>query len=88
MIHSDQFELFLPDFPYSELLIWMPAPNVTDHSYFDSVYLNICTALSQQTEDFCLLQMYCRLEDFFVLLLLLKISSDLQHIDLSRTQAP
>ena len=38
---------FLPIFPYSELLIWMlPAPNLTDHSYFDSVYLKIFTALS------------------------------------------
>ena len=46
MIHLDQLE-FLPIFPYSELLIWMlPAPNVTDHSYFDSVYLKIFTALS------------------------------------------
>ena len=43
---SDQLE-FLPFFPYSELLIWMlPAPNVTDHSYYDSVYLNIFTTLS------------------------------------------
>ena len=46
VIHLDQLE-FLPIFPYSELLIWMlPAPNVTDHSYFDSVYLKIFTALS------------------------------------------
>ena len=38
VIHLDQLE-FLPIFLYSELLIWMlPAPNVTDHSYFDSVY--------------------------------------------------
>ena len=37
VIHLDQLE-FLPIFPYSALLIWMmPAPNVTDHSYFDSV---------------------------------------------------
>ena len=43
---KDQFE-FLPIFPYSELLIWMlPAPNLTDHSYFDSVYLKIFTAFS------------------------------------------
>ena len=41
MIHSDLLEV-LPVFPYSELLIWMlPAPNVTDHSYFDSAYLQI-----------------------------------------------
>ena len=53
VIHSDQLE-FLPIFPYSELLIWMlPAPNVTDHSYYDSVYLKIL---------FC---QCCRLEDFF-----------------------
>ena len=46
VIHLDQLE-FLPIFPYSELLIWMlPAPNVTDHSYFDSVYLIIFAALS------------------------------------------
>ena len=46
VIHLDQLE-FLPIFPYSELLIWMlSAPNVTDHSYFDSVYLKIFTALS------------------------------------------
>ena len=46
MIHLDQLE-FLPIFPYSELLIWMlPVPNVTDHSYFDSVYLKIFKALS------------------------------------------
>ena len=37
VIHLDQLE-FLPIFLYSALLIWMmPAPNVTDHSYFDSV---------------------------------------------------
>ena len=35
-----------PIFPNSELLIWMLLePNVTDHSYFDSVYLKIFTAL-------------------------------------------
>ena len=35
MINLDQLE-FLPIFSYSEILIWMlPAPNVTDHSYFD-----------------------------------------------------
>ena len=45
-IHLDQLE-FLPVFLYSEHLIWMlPAPNVTDHSYFDSVYLKIFTAFS------------------------------------------
>ena len=45
-IYLDHLE-FLPIFPYSELLIWMlPAPNLTDHSYFDSVYLKIFTALS------------------------------------------
>ena len=37
---------FLPILPYSELLIWLlPAQNVTDHSYFDSVYLKLFTAL-------------------------------------------
>ena len=46
VFYLDQLE-FLPIFPYSELLIWMlPAPNLTDHSYFDSVYLKIFTALS------------------------------------------
>ena len=36
-----------PDRGLAELLIWMLlAPNVTDHSYFDSVYLKIFTALS------------------------------------------
>ena len=46
VIHLDQLE-FLPIFPYSELFIWMlPAPNVTDHSYSDSVCLKIFTALS------------------------------------------
>ena len=46
VIHSDQLE-FLPNFRYSELLIWLLlAPNVTDHSYYDSVYLKIFTALS------------------------------------------
>ena len=46
MIDLDQLE-FLPIVPYSELLILMlPAPNVTDHSYFDSVHLKIFTALS------------------------------------------
>ena len=45
VIYLDQLE-FLPIFPNSELLIWMlPAPNVTDHSCFDSVYLKIFTAL-------------------------------------------
>ena len=37
VIHLDQLE-FLPIFP--------PAPNVTDHSYCDSVYLKMFTALS------------------------------------------
>ena len=41
VIHLDQLE-FLPIFPYSELLVWM----LTDHSYFDSVYLKIYTGLS------------------------------------------
>ena len=46
VIYLDQLE-FLPIFHFSELLIWMlPAPNLTDHSYFDSVYLKIFTALS------------------------------------------
>ena len=46
VIHLDQLE-FLPIFAYSELLIWMlSAPYVTDHSYFDSVYLKIFTVLS------------------------------------------
>ena len=46
MIHLDQLE-FLPIFLYSEPLIWMLlAPNVTDHSYFDSFCLKIFTALS------------------------------------------
>ena len=45
VIHSDQLEFF-PNF-CSELLIRMlPAPNVTHHSYFDSVYLKIITAPS------------------------------------------
>ena len=47
VIHLDQLE-FLPIFPYSEILIWMlPAPNVTEHSYFDrsSVCLKIFTVL-------------------------------------------
>ena len=85
MTHLDQLE-FLPIFPYSERLIWMlPAPNVTDHSYFDSIYLKIFTALSLlATKDFCLLSMYCRLEDFF---LMLKKSSDLQHMDVPRSSA-
>ena len=47
VIHSDQLEFLPTYFPYSELLIWMlPAPNVTDHSYFDSVYLKIFIVLS------------------------------------------
>ena len=46
VIHLDQLE-FLPIFAYSEFLIWMlPAPNVTEHSYFDSVCLKIFTALT------------------------------------------
>ena len=44
MIHLDQLE-FLPIFPYTELLIWM-LHQLTDHSYFDSVYLKIFKALS------------------------------------------
>ena len=80
MIHLDQLQ-FLPIFPYSELLIWMlPVPNVTDHSYFDSVYVKTFTALSFLANY--LLPMYCRLEDFF---LMLKKSSDLRHMDLPRT---
>ena len=48
VIHLDQLE-FLPIFPYSELLIWMLlAPNVTDHSYFDSVCLKILFTHSKQ----------------------------------------
>ena len=48
VIHLDLDQLeFFPIFPYSELLFWMlPVPNVTDHSYFDRVYLKIFTALS------------------------------------------
>ena len=44
VIHLDQLE-FLPIFPYSELLIWM-LHQLTEHSYFDSVYFKIFTALS------------------------------------------
>ena len=45
MIHLDLDQLeFLPIFPYSELLIWM-LHQLTDHSYFGSVYLKIFTAL-------------------------------------------
>ena len=44
VINLDQLE-FLPIFPYSELLIWM-LHQLTDHSYFDSAYLKIFTALS------------------------------------------
>ena len=63
VIHLDQLE-FLPIFPYSELLIWMlPAPNVTDHSYFVSVYLKIFIAHS--------LLLYCRLEDYYYYFFLL-----------------
>ena len=51
--------------------------------YFDSVYLKIFTALSfRQTKDFCLLPIYCRLDDIFFML---KKSSDLHHMDLPRT---
>ena len=47
MIHSEQPEFFYQSSPYSELLIWMLlAPNVVAHSYYDSVYLKIFTALS------------------------------------------
>ena len=62
MIHLDLDQLeFFPIFPYSGLLFWMlPVPNVTDHSYFDRVYLKVFTA-----KDLCLLPMYCRLEDLF-----------------------
>ena len=46
VIHLDQLE-FLLIFPYSEFKIWMlPAPNVTEHSYFDSVCLKLFTALT------------------------------------------
>ena len=66
VIHLDQLE-FLPIFSNSELLIWMlPAPNVTEHSYFDSVYLKLFTALSFLANYRILsLPMYCRLEEFF-----------------------
>ena len=80
VIHLDQLE-FLSIFPYSELLIWM-LHQLTDHSYFKSVYLKIFKLfLFWQTKDFCLLPMYCRLKDFFML----KKFSDLQHMDLPRT---
>ena len=83
MIHLDQLE-FLPIFPYSELLIWMlPAPNVTDHSYFDSIYLKKFTALSFLANKRLLSFYQCIvLEDCS---LMLKKPSDLQHTDLPRT---
>ena len=43
VIHSDQLE-FLPLLRTFNSML--PAPNVTDHSYYDSVYLKISTALS------------------------------------------
>ena len=63
MIHSDQLE-FLPIFPFKELLIWM-LHQLTNHSYFDSVYLKIFTALSFLANLRHFLPKYCRLEDFF-----------------------
>ena len=68
MIHLDQLE-FLPIFPYSEVLIWMlPAPNVTDHSYFDGVYLKIFTAFSFQAKKktFVFYQCIVDLRGFFL----------------------
>ena len=66
-IHLDQLE-FLPIFPYSELLIWMlPAPNVTDHSYFDSVYLKIFTAPGK-LKTFVFYQCIVDLRIFFLML--------------------
>ena len=80
VIHSDQLE-FLSIFPYSELLIWMlPAPNVTDHSYYIYIYSQLFLFL--QTEDFCLLPMYCRpqcIEDFFFFDVVTKILRSATH---------
>ena len=76
MIHLDQLE-FLPIFPYSELLIWMlPAPNVTYHSYFDSVSQLF---LFWQTKDLSFYQCIVDLRIFFFDV---KKSSALQHMDL------
>ena len=44
----------------------LPVPNATNHSYFDSLFENIHSCLfSGKLKTFCLLPMYCRLEDFF-----------------------
>ena len=67
VIHLDQL-VFLPIFPYSELLIWMlPAQNVADHSNFDSVYLKIFTALffSGKLQTFVFYQFIVDLRIFF-----------------------
>ena len=83
----DQLE-FLPIFPYSELLIWM-LHQLTDHSYFDSVYLKIFTALSffGKLKTSVLYQCIVDLRIFFlfVCFFYVKKSSDLQQMDLPRT---
>ena len=43
MIHSDQAEFFFINLPPTQNFL---APNVAAHSYYDSVYLKIVTALS------------------------------------------
>ena len=45
-------------------------------------YLQLSLSVFWQTKDFCLLPMYCRLEDF---VFDVKKASDLQHMDLPRT---
>ena len=87
MIHLDQLE-FLPIFPYSELLIWM-LHQLTDHSYFDSVYLKIFTALFffffGKIKTSVFYQHIVDLRIFFVCFFYVKKSSDLQQMDLPRT---
>ena len=89
MIHLDQLE-FLPIFPYSERLIWM-LHQLTDHSYFDSVYLKIFTALSffGKLKTSVFYQCIVDLRIFFCLFVffILKKSSDLQQMDLPRTSS-
>ena len=43
MIHSDQAEFFFTNLPSTQNFL---APNVAAHSYYDSVYFKIVTALS------------------------------------------
>ena len=67
MIHSDQPEFFYQSSPLLRTFnLDVLAPNVAAHSYYDSVFLKIFTALSFLANLRLLSFANCRLEDFFI----------------------